>query len=157
PCFSGDYDNWFIDPALTFTDVMIANKALGPAEQKKAEPGQVLTLYQPYVPGSEGRLTLFAGDRQAFARSILKQMLPLGDHIDSHLVSVVLTRWGHAMPVAGKGYYGRIAKLNALVHPSFSIAHSSTQDYACAEAAIAAAKKASKAALIMKAMTKPIF
>jgi protoporphyrinogen oxidase len=157
PSFKGDFDNWFIEPALTFTDVMIANQALSKEDQQKSDIGQVLTLYQPYSPGTEGRPLLFVGDRQAFAKSLLSQMQPLADHLDSHLVSVVLSRWGHAMPVANQGYYSRIGKLNAQRHPSFSIAHSSTQDYACAEAAIAAAKKASKAALKMKAMTKPIF
>jgi protoporphyrinogen oxidase len=153
--FKQAYDNFF-NPALGFADVTMADTPYMLAGKYKPTMGSVLTIYQPYEPGSQGRPLLLVGDRQKFAKQIhdgLKQFLTT---LDNHLEEIVLTRWGHAISVPSPGYYSRLAKLMNSYSGPYSLAHSSFYGLQCAEAAIrgantaaARAKKASTTASVL--------
>jgi hypothetical protein len=118
--------------------------------------GQALTIYQPYVPGSEGRTILLEGDRTSLSQGILDQLAPISSQIEASLDSIVLSRWGHAMPVMNPGYFARMARLTSMEHTRFSFSHSSSQGMQCAESAVLAARLAVNQALKVKAQVKPL-
>lgn len=137
--FSQTYDNFVCSP-FTFADIVIAETPYQLSNTYNPDMGSVLTIYQPYTPGSEGRPLLMLGDRQQFATSIYEQISKLVDHLDANLEEIVLTRWGHAMVVSGPNYFRRLRKLEASYNDApFTLAHNSTQGLPCAESAIRAA------------------
>jgi protoporphyrinogen oxidase len=137
--FSQTYDNFVCSP-FTFADIVIAETPYQLSDSYKPDMGSVLTVYQPYTPGSEGRPLLFVGDRKQFASSIYEQISKLVDHLDANLEEIVLTRWGHAMVVSGPNYFRRLRKVEASYNSApFTLAHNSTQGLPCAESAIRAA------------------
>ncbi len=149
--FEGTYDN-FVSSPFTFADLVVAETPYILSDTYKRQTmGSVLTIYQPYVPASKGRGLLYQGNREEFATSICDQLCQLVEHLDKQLRQVVLTRWGHAMPVAGPGYFQRIQKINALTTGPFSLAHNSMQGLPCAESAIRAARAAANRALRVSA------
>ncbi|HEY9730622.1 MAG TPA: FAD-dependent oxidoreductase [Drouetiella sp.] len=145
--FSGAYDN-FVSPPFSFSDIVVAETPY--IEQHKydaASMGSVLTMYQPYVPSSEGRSVLMQGDRAALASSLVGQLGQLIGPIEKDIESVVLSRWGHAMAVTRPGFYSKISKLNRTADSGYTLAHCSTQGIPCAESAIAAARLAANRSL----------
>ena len=62
--------------------------------------------------------------------------------LDGALEEVVLSRWGHALPVPTLEFYKRLALLRSLEGDNFTFAHSSSQCMSCAEAAVDAATRA---------------
>ena len=116
--------------------------------------GSVLTIYQPYEPGTAGRPLLLGGDRNAFATSIVSQMSKLlGSSVEQDLDEIVMSRWGHAMAVPTTGFFGKVHKLNSTISGAYALAHCSSQGMASAEAAIAAARQAVSKALKSKHTT----
>lgn len=144
--FDGLYDNWVGSP-FSFADVIAAETPYQKSGAYKASMGSVLTVYQPYEPGSAGRSLLMMGNRQEFAASVGDQVARLVDHLYEHLEEVVLTRWGHAMAVTGPGYYGRLNRILAAQDGPYTLAHNSMQGLPCAESAIRAARLAARRAL----------
>lgn len=150
--FNGAYDNWVSAP-FTFADIVKAEKPYQINGEYKESMGSVLTVYQPYEPGSSGRPELLKGDREAFASSIVSQMQKLVGNLDPHLQEIVLTRWGHAMAVPNLGFFKKMTKLNATISGAYTLAHSSSQGIPCAESAVRAAKLAATKALNSKSKT----
>lgn len=145
--FSGAYDN-FVAPPFSFSDIVVAETPYVEQHKYNGESmGSVLTLYQPYVPSSEGRSVLMQGDRTAFASSLVSQLVQLIGPIEKDIDTIVLSRWGHAMAVTRPGFYSKISKLNRTANSGYTLAHCSTQGIPCAESAIAAARLAANRAL----------
>ena len=107
----------------------------------------MLTIYQPYLPSSEGRSVLLEGNRERFATSIVDQLTKLIGPIEKDIETVVLTRWGHAMAVNTPGFFAKISKFNRTANSGYTLAHCSTQGIPCAEGALAAARLAADRAL----------
>jgi protoporphyrinogen oxidase len=148
--FSGTYDSWFTAP-FTIADVTVAETPYIKSNSYKPEMGSVLTVYQPWEPGSEGRTLLLAGDRPKLAKMMRDQVAQFVSQLDSQLEEIVLSRWGHAMVVTGPGYYARLQKIaNAQTGP-YTLAHNSTQGLPSAESAIRAARFAADRAKQMAA------
>lgn len=143
--FTGAYDNWLGSP-YTIADITLADTPYVRSGSHRPQMGSVLTIYQPWEPGSAGRSLLMIGDRQKFAKSIRDQLAPLISQLDNHLEEIVLSRWGHAMPVAGPGYYARLLKICDAQTGNLTLAHSSTQGMPSAEAAIRAGRFAAQRA-----------
>lgn len=150
--FSGSFDNWFGSP-FTFTDMVVAETPYQMQGHYKPEMGSVLTVYQPYAPGTEGRTLLFEGDREKFARSIVSQLTPVLGPLESWLDQVVLTRWGHAMAVTGPGYYQQMTRILNNQSDNYSLAHSSFYGLPCLESAVKGARVAADRALKLKRKT----
>lgn len=145
--FKGSYDNWFGTP-FTFADITCADTPYALTHSYKNTMGSVLTIYQPWGPGSEGRSLLLAGDRQKFAASIHDQVKMLVKDLDANLDQIVLTRWGHAMPVAGPSFYAKLRSIrdSAAKQNSYTLAHSSLHGMPCVESAIRGARYAAERA-----------
>jgi hypothetical protein len=147
------YDSWVSTP-YTFADITVADQPYEEQKHYKPEMGSVLTIYQPYEPGTAGRPLLLGGDRNAFATSIVTQMSKLvGTSIEKDLDEVVLSRWGHAMVVPTTGFFGKVRKLNSTISGAYTLAHCSSQGLPSAESAIAAARQAVSKALKSKHTT----
>jgi len=82
--------------------------------------------------------------------------MPISSQLEASLDGIVLSRWGHAMPVMNVGYFAQMARLNSMEHGRFSLSHSSSQGMQCAESAVRAARLAVNQALKVKAQTKPL-
>jgi protoporphyrinogen oxidase len=145
-CFNGAYDNW-VSPPYTFNDIVQADKPYQVGNSYKSDMGSVLTIYQPYEPGSIGRPQLFVGDRTEFSKSIVQQMDKLIPGLEANLEEVVLTRWGHAMEVPSVGFHKKMSALMSGVSGDYALAHCSTQGAPCAEGAVRAGKLAATKAL----------
>lgn len=132
--FEQSYDCFTASPE-GFTDLVVAEAPYIASNQYKPEMGSVLTVYQPYSPGSPGRALMLAGDRAMFARKITEQLESLIDKFLPAMEEMVLTRWGHAIAIPGPGYFSRLNKINLML-PGLSLAHSSLAGGPYVEAAI---------------------
>jgi protoporphyrinogen oxidase len=132
-----------ISPPFTFCRIVSSPGAGG-----KDMPS-VLTISQPYAPGSDGRALLLAGDRKAFAEQIANEMEKIAPGFSSCLDEVELTRWGHALAIASPGYFGRLNKMQT-TWQRFSLAHSSLTGGPSVEAAIKGGLSCAEAALKSK-------
>jgi hypothetical protein len=143
--FKGPYDNFTTAP-YPFADITVAETPYVKNGTYKAEMGQILTVYQPFAPGTAGRSLLLEGDRTKLAANILEplnKLVPMAGKIDQ----VVLSRWGHAIAVPYPQYYNRINQVLANTGDSYSLAHSSLYGMQCLEAAVQAGTKAAQRAL----------
>jgi protoporphyrinogen oxidase len=143
--FKGPYDNFTTLP-YPFADITVAETPYVKNGTYKAEMGQILTVYQPFAPGTAGRSLLLEGDRTKLAADILEplnKLVPMAGKIDQ----VVLSRWGHAIAVPYPQYYSRINQILANTGDSYSLAHSSLYGMQCLEAAVQAGTKAAQRAL----------
>lgn len=148
--FNSSFDNW-LPSKYSFPDITIANTAYDLNGHYRKEMGQVLTVYQPYLAGSEGRGLLLEGDRDKFSLQLRKQLAGiLGKEFDASLETVQLTRWGHAMAVTGPDYFKRMKKILAAQTNSYSFAHSSYHGLPAAESAIRGGRIAAQRALKIK-------
>lgn len=139
--FTSSYDNWFSSP-FTIADIAIAETPYIRTNSYKPEMGSVLTVYQPWEPGSAGRTLLLQGDRPKMAGVVHDELKQFLSDLDKYLEEIVLARWGHAMVVAGPGYFARLLRIaNAQTGPLI-LAHNSMQGLPCAESAIRAARLA---------------
>lgn len=153
--YGGSFSNWYSSPA-GFSNILEATEIYRREGLYTKDMGQVLTIYQPYLPGSEGRTLLLEGDRTKLSRGILDQLAPISNQLEASLDSIVLSRWGHAMPVMNVGYFARMARLISMAHSNFSLSHSSSQGLQCAESAVSAARLAVNHALKVKTKAKPL-
>jgi protoporphyrinogen oxidase len=144
--FQGTFDNFFYR-ASGFTEMVVADTVYRADGVYAPHMGRVLTVYRPYAPGSEGRAVLLEGRRKDFASEIAQQVSMISDKIEASLERIVLSRWGHAMPVMGKGYYSKMSKTASINYPNLILAHSSIQGRPCADSAIRAGRTAAKQAL----------
>jgi protoporphyrinogen oxidase len=142
--FKGAYDN-FVGGGFSISDFTLAETPYEIAGSSRDE-ASVLTVYQPWEPGSAGRALLYQGDRKALSGVIHDEMEQLVGHLNDHLEEIVLTRWGHAMPIVTSGYYAQMLKIQHAYDGPYSFAHSSTQGLPSAEAAIRAGKFAANRA-----------
>jgi protoporphyrinogen oxidase len=126
PVFPGSFSNWCASPQ-TFTNVVIAETAYKQIGQYSRSMGSVLTVYQPYVPGSAGRTLLIEGDKDQFGRDLTKELAQLADGLPEALEEIVFSRWGHAMVATNAGCFKRLTNLAAAQGPAFSLAHCSSQ------------------------------
>jgi protoporphyrinogen oxidase len=150
---AGDtYENWVIRPQ-GFSDIVVAERAMELNHTYEKSMGSVLTIYQPYAPGSQGRPLLLAGDSKAVAKATFEELSPLVDHLSDNLEEIALTRWGHAMAVPAPGYFAKLQKIIASYSGPFTFAHNSMQGLPSAEAAIRAAKFAANRAMKPKAVS----
>ncbi|PZM80790.1 MAG: hypothetical protein DKT66_16205 [Candidatus Melainabacteria bacterium] len=148
--FNSSFDNW-LPSKYSFPDITIANTAYDLNGHYRKEMGQVLTVYQPYLAGSEGRSLLLEGDRDKFSLQLRKQLAGiLGKDFDASLETVQLSRWGHAMAVTGPDYFKRMKKILAAQTNSYSFAHSSYHGLPAAESAIRGGRVAAQRALKIK-------
>lgn len=150
PVFEAGYDS-YVGAPFSFADVIIAETPYIKSGCYKPEMGSVLTIYQPYPAGSDGRNLLFVGDRDAFASSLVKQMSTLASDLSNNLEEIVLTRWGHAMAIVGPNYNQRLEKIKPLIKGPFSLAHSSMDGGQCAESAIKMGYESAQRALSLSA------
>lgn len=139
--FEEAYDSWFTQP-FDFSDITLADTPYIRSGNATKDGASVLTVYQPYQPGSIGRTLLYKGDRKAMAKSVVEQVSKVVPELDGALEEVVLSRWGHALPVPTLEFYKRLALLRSLEGDNFTFAHSSSQCMSCAEAAVDAATRA---------------
>lgn len=153
--FSSSFDNFFGAP-FSFADMTIAETPYMLTKQYKPQMGSVLTVYQPYASGSQGRTILGGDDREKIARPIVDQVSKLmtAGALEANLEQVVLSRWGHAMAIPVPGYYNRIGKIATMDDNNYSLAHSSLQGLPSAEAAVYAARRAANRALKVRPTTK---
>lgn len=155
--FSSSFDNFFGSP-FSFADMTIAETPYMLTKKYKPQMGSVLTVYQPYASGSQGRTILQGGDREKIARPIVDQVSKLmtAGALQSNLEQIVLSRWGHAMAIPVPGYYNRIGKIAAMAKDdhNYSLAHSSLQGLPSAEAAVYAARSAADRALKVRPTAK---
>jgi protoporphyrinogen oxidase len=145
--FKGKYD-CFVGSANTFADLTVAEAPYILTNTYKPSMGSVLTVYQPYAWGTDGRSLLFAGDREQFASSIADQVEKLVPGFMKSIEEICLTRWGHALAIVGPNYFSHLAKIHAAqADASFTLAHSSIFGWPAAESAIRAGKTAAARAL----------
>jgi protoporphyrinogen oxidase len=135
--YNGAYDN-FVGSPFTMADFTVAETPYKVAGTYKEGGPSVLTVYQPWEPGSAGRTLLLEGDRSKLSRQLHDQMSQLVSHLDENLEEIVLSRWGHAMPVVTPGYYKRLRAIMQCNNGPYSFAHSCTQGMPSAESAIRA-------------------
>ena len=148
--FKGKYD-CFVGQPYTFADITVAETPYMMTNTYKPEMGSVLTVYQPYPVGTDGRSLLYVGDREKFAESLSGQLEKLVPGFMNSIEEIVLTRWGHAFPIVGPNYFDRLAKIETMQGDgAFTLAHSSIFGWPAAESAIrggrAAAERAKKSA-----------
>ena len=140
--FKGAYD-CFLPAPFTFADITVAETPYIKTNTYKPEMGSVLTVYQPYPNGAEGRTLMLIGDRQKFADSITQQADKLIPGFFNAIDEVQLTRWGHALAIVGPSYFAKLAKLQASQSgDAYSLAHSSIFGWPAAESAIRAGQTA---------------
>ncbi len=132
--FNESYD-CFVGAPYTFADITVAETPYTATGSYTASMGSVLTVYQPYPAGSEGRALLMTGDRQQFARQLAGELEKLIEGFEKDLDEMVLTRWGHALAILGPGYYTRLKKIQPF-QERFSLAHSSIAGGPTIEAAL---------------------
>lgn len=145
--FKGKYD-CFVGAPFSFADITVAETPYMMSNSYKPEMGSVLTVYQPYVNGAEGRALLLMGDREKIAESIVPQIEKLVPGFLKGIDEVVLTRWGHALAVVGPSYFAKLAKLQALqTGTRYTLAHSSVMGWPAAESAIKGGKNAAERAM----------
>lgn len=155
--FNSSFDNW-LPAKYSFPDITIANTVYDLNGHYKKEMGQVLTVYQPYAAGSEGRSLLLEGSRDKFSLQLRKQLAGiLGKEFDAALETVQLSRWGHAMAVTGPDYFKRMKKVLSGQTNSFSYAHSSYHGLPAAESAIRGGRVAAQRALKMRKSKAQMF
>lgn len=136
--FKAQYDCFVGDP-FTFADITVAETPYMKTHTYKPEMGSVLTVYQPFANGVEGRMMFMADKRNEMASSVVKQMEKLIPGFLGAIDEVVLTRWGHALAIAGPGHYARLAKIQALqASNAYSLCHSSYYGWPAIECAITA-------------------
>lgn len=143
--FPGSYNN-FVAAPYSFADIVVAETPYLMAGEYKPASGSVLTVYQPYPAGSEGRGLLFAGDRMKFAEQMSGELKKFVPQLEDQLEEMVLTRWGHALAIVSPGYFGRVQKIQA-VQERFGLAHSSISGGPTIESAIRGGLSAAKNAL----------
>jgi phytoene dehydrogenase-like protein len=151
--FKGKYDN-FVGPPLSFADLTVAETPYMALNSYKPEMGSVLTVYQPYPGGSEGRSVLLEGNREKIAAGLIDQLQSLVPGLKKSVDQIVLSRWGHALAVVSPGYFSRLAKLHELTAGgACSLAHSATIGRQNSESAVSAGRQA--AASARKSAAKP--
>lgn len=140
--FDGKYD-CFTGAPFSFADITVAETPYMLSQSYKPEMGSVLTIYQPYPAGSEGRPLLMIGDREMFASKIVGELDKLQADLSGGIEEVVLSRWGHALALTGPGYFAGLARLQKLQEgDSYSLAHSNIYGWPAAETAITAGRDA---------------
>lgn len=144
--FNHTYDSWVGNP-FTFSSIAMAEAPYKATNSYKADMGSVMTVYQPYIPGSEGRPLLLEGNRETIATSLIKQLSSLAPQFENNLEQIAFTRWGHALAVPTPGTFSRLNKLHSLNNGPLTLAHSSMFGMPSAEAAITAARFAANQAL----------
>lgn len=154
--FDGEFDNFLAAP-FAIADITRAEIPYVMAGHYKEEMGSVLTIYQPYEPGSEGRTILFQGDRKKIAAQVMSDLEKIVPNLQGSVEKVVLTRWGHAMAVTRPKYFSYLAELHKLETDSFSLAHSSAHGLPGAESAVAGAIYAARRATGKKAPKAKIY
>ncbi len=147
--FKGAFASWLARP-LAFSNILIAETPYRQLDQYTGSMGSVLTVYQPYVPGSEGRSLLLEGESARFGRQISEGLNQFADDLPAVLEEIVLSRWGHAMVATNVGFFKRMSSLCASSDSQFSLAHNSSQGMPTAESAVAAARRAVDQALVKK-------
>jgi len=151
--FKGSYDN-FVSPPFEFADMTVAETPYLKNGSYKSSMGSVLTVYQPWQPGTMGRAVLQEGNRQKLSSDIVKALEGLVPDLTGNINRIVLTRWGHAINIAQLGYYERISKINNTFGDSYTLSHSSLQGIQCLESAILAGNLAADRALKRHASAK---
>jgi protoporphyrinogen oxidase len=154
PVFQGSFSSWCASP-MAFTNIVIAETPYKQIGQYSRSMGSVLTVYQPYVPGSPGRNLLIEGDKDQFGRDLTKELDQLADKLPDALEEIVFSRWGHAMVATNIGYFKRMTNLAAAQGSSFSLAHNSSQGMPTAESAVRAARLAADNAVGKKQTFNP--
>ncbi|HEY9754084.1 MAG TPA: FAD-dependent oxidoreductase [Oculatellaceae cyanobacterium] len=144
--FEGTFDN-FYDDQSGFTDLVVADTVYRSTGAYTPDMGQILTVYRPYTPGSEGRPLLLEGSRKNFAGEIAEQVSRISDKLEASLERIVLSRWGHAMPVMNIGYYSKMHKVASINCPNLILAHSSIEGRPCVDSALRAGRSAARQAL----------
>lgn len=144
--FKGSYD-CFAGPPYSFADITVAETPYIKTNTYNPSMGSVLTLYQPYSAGTEGRMILMQGDGPKIASSLTTQIEKLIPGALKQIEEVTLTRWGHALAIIGPGYFSRLAKLQKLPDAPYSLAHSSVWGWPAVESAIHGGRTAAQRAL----------
>lgn len=136
--FNGHYDCFVGDP-FTLADITVAETPYMKTNTYKPEMGSVLTVYQPYSNGVEGRMLFMADNREETASNVVKQVEKLVPGFLSAIDEVVLTRWGHALAIIGPNYFSRLANIHKLqASNAYSLCHSSLYGWPAVECAITA-------------------
>jgi hypothetical protein len=148
PVMAGSATNWLGAP-YAIKEAFLAETPYQQLGEYSRKMGAVMTLYQPFAPGSQGRTLLLEGDRVKLARTMSEQLEPVCQNLAKELDKVVLSRWGHAMVATNSGFFNKMTQLSAALtdNSSFSLAHSSLQGMPRAESAVAAAHTAVERAL----------
>jgi protoporphyrinogen oxidase len=148
PVMAGCATNWLGAP-YAVKQAFLAETPYQQLGEYSRKMGAVMTLHQPFAPGSEGRTLLLEGDRAKLTRTMSEQLEPVCQNLAKELEKVVLSRWGHAMVATNSGYFNKMTQLSAALtdNSSFSLAHSSLQGMPKAESAVAAALAAVDRAL----------
>jgi len=137
---------------------MIAETAYKKRGKYTLDMGQVLTIYQPFAPGSEGRPLMLEGDRAKISSEMINQLSTISDKLEASLDSIVLSALGTRDACFQSRYYTRMNKVAFISSPSLSACHTTVfRGLPCAESAVSAARKAANRALKIKSSAKKIF
>lgn len=155
--FNSGYDNW-LPSNFSFPDITNANTAYDLNGHYTKDMGQILTVYQPYAPGSEGRSVLFEGNRDKFSIELRRQLTKvLGSEFEKSLETISLARYGHAMTVTSPDYFRKMSKLLSGQTDHYSLAHSSYHGLPSAESAVSGARISANRALKIRKTTRTTF
>lgn len=151
PVMAGSATNWLGTP-YGIKEAFLAETPYQQLGEYSRKMGSVMTLYQPFAPGSEGRTLLLEGDRAKLTKILCDQLEPVCENLASNLEKVILSRWGHAMVATNSGFFNKMTQLSAALTDGsgFSLAHNSVQGMPKAESAVAAARAAVDRALVRK-------
>jgi protoporphyrinogen oxidase len=144
--FQGGYENWIGQP-FKLASIVDAGAPYELDGHHNKDGGSVLTIYQPWSPGSAGRNILIRGTRESLAKPVLDELVGLLHDLADNVEQIVLTRWGHAMPVPAPGYYTKLQAIEAGYDGPYTFAYGATQGMQCAESAIRAGKFAASRAM----------
>ncbi|MDR3616312.1 MAG: NAD(P)-binding protein [Candidatus Obscuribacterales bacterium] len=151
PVMAGCATNWLGTP-YGIKEAFLAETPYQQLGEYSRKMGSVMTLYQPFAPGSEGRTLLLEGDQAKLTKNLCDQLEPVCQNLATNLEKVILSRWGHAMVATNANFFNKMTQLSAALtdNSSYSLAHNSVQGMPKAESAVAAARAAVDKALVRK-------
>ncbi len=132
----------YADASYPFGQMVLAELPYELSGRYRPEMGSVLTVYIPYCTGAAGRVRLLTEERARLAESLVSNMNKLVDGFDGALEHIVLTRWGHAFPIARPGVAQQIAQIKDIKLDWMTFAHSTATGSQSFEGAVQAARRA---------------
>jgi hypothetical protein len=150
---AGAFDTFLAERGTHFSDIVRADMPYRLNHGYNRAMGQVLTVYRPWLPGTDGRARLLEGNKEVLVREVLGSLEEYQPGIAEKVDEVVISRWGHAINAPVRGYYKKLSEIyqrnygrqaggasSNLAHTAnaYSLCHSSLFGLQCLENAIQA-------------------